>query len=125
MQDGYQNLKTWKIQYEHASYNPAPPFILSLPNLYAYVTKAFLPNMSVEQFNKYRDHMRKKYKNRSTESDLSVQVVGDPQAEFPTLLTKITLPFMFARRAMINTYYSKYIERSKTTIAVNSSIMNE
>jgi len=51
--------------------------------------------------------------------------VGNADAEFPTLITKITLPFMFARRAMINTYYTKEDPHNETVISVNSSILNE
>ena len=42
------NLQTWKMPYTHSSYNPAPPFILQLPDLHVYVTRAHVPNLTVE-----------------------------------------------------------------------------
>ena len=89
------------------------------------MTRAIVPNLTVEQFNKYREHTRRVTKNASRDVDLSVQVIGSAEAEFPTLVTKITLPFMFARRAMVNAYYSKHEARNQSIITVNSSIMNE
>ena len=127
IQEDQLNLQTWKMPYEHATYNPAPPFILNLPELNVYVTKSFVPNLTVEQFNKYREDTKRVLKGSSRDKlvDLSVTVVGNAEADFPTLCTKITLPFMFARRAMVNTYYSKQVASSNSIIAVNSSIMNE
>ena len=120
------NVATWRFDYEHASYNPAPPFTLTHPDLKIYVTKAYAPNLTVEQFKMYRENMKKKISTKKQiMDDLSVQVVGHPQADFPTLITKITLPFMFSRRAMINTYYWKDDPTTRGHIAVNSSILNE
>ena len=58
------NSATWRLPYEHASYNPAPPFILKIPQLQVYVTKAYAPGLTVEQFRLYRENMKKKIKNR-------------------------------------------------------------
>ena len=52
-------------------------------------------------------------------------VVGSADATYPTVITKMNLPFMFARRAMINTYYAKYDAPSNTVTTVNSSLLNE
>ena len=41
------------------------------------------------------------------------------------MITKINMPFMYARRAMINTYYPKYDVSTGCLTTVNSSIMNE
>jgi len=73
----------------------------------------------------YREHQKQRTFQRQADNDLSVQIVGDPNAEFPTVITKINMPFLFARRAMINTYYSRVEPGSKTVVTVNSSIMNE
>lgn len=41
------------------------------------------------------------------------------------MITKINMPFMYARRAMINTYYPKFDVSTGCLTTVNSSIMNE
>lgn len=51
--------------------------------------------------------------------------MGDLNAEFPTVITKINMPFLFARRAMINTYYHRFDQSKRSIVTVNSSIMND
>ena len=44
-------------------------------------------------------------------------------SEYPTMITKINMPFMYARRVIVNTYYPKFNQGSVET--VSSSINNE
>ena len=59
-------------------------------------------------------------------SDIEVKKIDtENNDEFPTIVAKITLPFTFSKRVIINTYYTKNDEARGATITVNSSIMNE
>ena len=54
-----------------------------------------------------------------------MHIWGNAEEEFPTMITKINMPFLFARRAFVNTYYPKYEKKTGAFVTVNSSIMNE
>ena len=41
------------------------------------------------------------------------------------MITKINMPFMYARRVLINTYYPKLDRARGSFVTVNSSVMNE
>ena len=48
-------------------------------------------------------------RNRSTiDSDLSVHIWGNVEDEYPTMITKVNMPFSYSRRALVNTYYPHY-----------------
>lgn len=124
------SLQTWKIRYEDESYNPNPPLTLNKPDLHVYVTKATVPQLTVEMFHKYREHTMTQAKNRHGDNDLSVHIVEtglsiEQRTAFPTMITKINMPFMYARRAVVNTYYPKFDSQTRSFSTVSSSIMNE
>ncbi len=52
-------------------------------------------------------------------------MLGSLDDEYPTLLTKMNMPFMYAKRAMISTYYTRNEPQNKLIITANSSILNE
>ena len=52
-------------------------------------------------------------------------MLGSLEDEYPTLLTKMNMPFMYAKRAMISTYYTRNDPQNKLVITANSSILNE
>eukprot|EP00354_Favella_ehrenbergii_P003540 CAMPEP_0170468920 /NCGR_PEP_ID=MMETSP0123-20130129/11925_1 /TAXON_ID=182087 /ORGANISM="Favella ehrenbergii, Strain Fehren 1" /LENGTH=101 /DNA_ID=CAMNT_0010735621 /DNA_START=12 /DNA_END=317 /DNA_ORIENTATION=+ len=41
------HVDTWCFPYEHATYNPAPPYVLQMPDLQVYVTRAYAPSLTV------------------------------------------------------------------------------
>ena len=114
------SLQTWKLYYEDESYNPTPPLTLNKPDLYVYVTKATVPQLTVEMFHKYREHTMTQARKKTVDNELSVYMVDttggaaggalsqEQRTAFPTMITKINMPFLYARRAVVNTYYPKF-----------------
>ena len=41
------------------------------------------------------------------------------------MITKLNMPFLYARRAIVSTYYPKFEKKTGAFVTVNSSIMNE
>ena len=133
--DSALSLSTWRIRYEDESYNPTPPLTLNKPVLYVYVTLAKVPELTVEMFHKYREYTMTQARNRQVDNDLSVSIVDTPginasaaaeqRAAIPTLITKINMPFLYARRAVVSTYYPRYDRQLGSFETVSSSIMNE
>ena len=124
-------LQTWRVRYEDESFNPTPPLTIDNPALMVFVTKATVPLLTVEIFNRYREKKMQDARNRQVDNDLSVHIVNTNQgpdnslSAYPTMITKINMPFMYARRAVVNTYYPKKDPQTGSVITVSSSIMNE
>jgi len=72
-------------------------------------------------FKEYREHVKTEARNRKADNDLQVHIIDE--SEYPTMITKINMPFMYARRVIVNTYYPKLGQGSIET--VSSSINNE
>ena len=102
------------------------------------MTHAKVPQLTVDMFHKYREHTMTQARNARNghfDNDLSVYIVDTPginpsaaaeqRAAIPTLITKIQMPFLYARRAIVNTYYPKYDRQTGSFEIVSSSIMNE
>ena len=41
------------------------------------------------------------------------------------MITKINMPFMYARRVIVNTFYPKFDQQTGSQISISSSLLNE
>ena len=51
--------------------------------------------------------------------------IVEDSTEYPTIITKINMPFMYARRVIVNTFYPKFDQQTGSQISISSSLLNE
>jgi len=66
-------------------------------------------------------------KSRTIDGDISVHMVESPIDDhpMPTIIMKINMPFMYARRVLVNTHYTVNEGRTGKISTVSSSLLNE
>ena len=84
-----------------------------------------MPDLTIEKFNTYRADTFMQARNRQNDSELSVHIWGNAEEEYPTMITKLNMPFLYSRRAIVSTYYPKFERKTGAFVTVNSSILNE
>ena len=93
------------------------------------MTRAQVPKLTVKMFQDYRETIfaqTKKY-NRVSEEVGNYLIDAHPDAGFDmtTVITKISMPFMYSKRVIVNTFYPKMDERTNGIVSLSSSILNE
>lgn len=86
-----------------------PPMTIEKPDLWVFVTRARVPNMTADLLKQYKQDMLQRVQaSRIIDGDTSCQIIDNKEkGTTPTMLTKVQMHFMYARRVFIDTYYTK------------------